>query len=300
MKFDRLLGILTILLQNDRVTAPTLAAKFEVTRRTIGRDVDALCRAGIPIITHRGAGGGLSIAEGFKLDKSVLTTDELRSIIAAIKGLGSVSEETQIERTLDKLGANADAVIALNAPVVIDLASHYQGDLTQKIAAIKRAVLASQHISFDYFYQKGETRRTIEPYFVLFQWSAWYVFGFCVEKQDWRTFKLTRLWNISADPQTFAPRAVPPRRHDFNQHFTDENRLTALFHPSAKYLLIDTYGHDSFRETPDGLHFQVGYTHQDYILSWLLSFGDKVKVLSPPALAAEIKSTAKKILARYE
>jgi len=108
LKFDRLLGILTVLLQNDRVTAPYLAGKFEVNRRTIGRDIDALCQAGIPVTTHQGAGGGISIAEGFKLDKSVLTTDELSGIIAAIKGLGSVSEQTQMERILDKLGANSE------------------------------------------------------------------------------------------------------------------------------------------------------------------------------------------------
>jgi len=65
MKLDRLLGILVALMQNDRVTAPALAKKFEVTRRTIGRDIDALCRAGIPIVTRQGAGGGISIAEGF-------------------------------------------------------------------------------------------------------------------------------------------------------------------------------------------------------------------------------------------
>jgi len=101
MKLDRLIGILTILLQNDRVTAPYLAEKFEVNRRTIGRDIDTLCQAGIPIITHQGARGGISIAEGFRLDKSVLTTDELAGIIAALKGIGSVSEASYIERTLD-------------------------------------------------------------------------------------------------------------------------------------------------------------------------------------------------------
>ena len=133
MKLDRLLGILTVLLQNERVTAPHLAEKFEVNRRTINRDIDALCQAGIPIITHQGTGGGISISEGFKLDKSVLTASELSGIIAALKGIGSVSERTQIERTLDKLGANADAVVSLHEPVVIDLASYYKLNLTHRI-----------------------------------------------------------------------------------------------------------------------------------------------------------------------
>ena len=124
MKLDRLLGILTVLLQNDRVTVPYLAEKFEVSRRTINRDIDSLCQAGIPIVTHQGTGGGISIAEGFKLDKSVLTAYELSGIIAALKGIGSVSEQTGIERTLNKLGANTDAVVSLHEPVIIDLASY--------------------------------------------------------------------------------------------------------------------------------------------------------------------------------
>ena len=147
MKLDRLLGILTVLLQNDRVTAPELAEKFEVNRRTIGRDIDALCRAGIPVVTRQGAGGGMAIAEGFKLDKSVLTADELSGVVAALKGLGSVSERSNFERTLEKFHPNA--VVSMREPVIIDLASHYKGQLTEKIQTIKRAILETRLIEFD-------------------------------------------------------------------------------------------------------------------------------------------------------
>jgi len=133
MKLNRLLGILTVLLQNDLVTAPELARKFEVNRRTIGRDIDALCQAGIPIATRQGIGGGISIAEGFRLNKNVLTADELSGIIAALKGIGSVSEQPGVERVLDKLHANTGAVISMREPAIIDLASHYKGQLTEKV-----------------------------------------------------------------------------------------------------------------------------------------------------------------------
>ena len=133
MKLDRLIGILTALLQNDRMTAPELAEKFEVNRRTIGRDIDALCQAGIPVVTHQGVGGGISIAEGFKLDKTVLTATELSDIIAALKGIGSVSERTNVERTLDKLHASSGTVLSLREPVIIDLSSYYKGQITEKI-----------------------------------------------------------------------------------------------------------------------------------------------------------------------
>jgi len=299
MKLDRLLGILTVLLQTERITAPELAAKFEVSRRTISRDIDALCRAGIPIVTHQGTGGGISIAEGFKLDKSVLTTGELSGIIAALKGIGSVSEQSSIERTLSKLGANSDAVVSLSEPVVIDLASHYKGHLTAKIETIKQAILERRLIAFDYHYSKGESHRRIEPYFVAFQWTSWYVFGFCLQRMDWRMFKLNRLWSLLPCDERFTARDIPPEKRDFSNQLTDDRKLVALFDKSAKYLLVEAYGLDSYYETAEGLHFEVGYTNQDYMLSWLLSFGDKVTVQEPQDIADKIQAIAKNILKRY-
>ena len=300
MKLDRLLGILTVLLQNKRITAPYLAEKFEVNRRTIGRDIDTLCQAGIPIVAHQGSGEGISIAEGYKLDKSILTADELSGIIAAIKGIGSVSAQSNIERTLDKLGANSEAVVSLHEPVVIDLASYYKGHLTAKIELIKRAILERRFIEFDYYYHKGESRRRIEPCQVIFQWTSWYIFGFCLERQDWRMFKLNRLWNLIECDEQFAIREIPPEKRDYNSHLTDDIKLVALFDKSAKYQLIEAYGLDSYHETPEGLYFEFGFTNRSYMISWLLSFGGKVKVLEPSDVANDIKNAAKEILCHYK
>jgi len=301
MKLDRLLGILTTLLQNDRITAPELAEKFEVNRRTIGRDIDTLCQAGIPVVTHQGVGGGISIAEGFKLDKNILTRDELSGIIAALKGIGSVWEQSQIERTLDKFHAGTDAVVALSEPVIIDLASHYKGQLTGKIELIKRAVLERRLIEFDYFYEKGESHRSIEPHHIIFQWAAWYVFGFCLERQDWRMFKLTRLWNITLCDDTYTPREIPPEKRDFNAQFIEDNiKLVAFFDPSEKYQLMEAYGPDCFIETGDGLLFEMGFTNLNYVISWLLGFGGRVQVIEPPEIAEALQAAAKDILERYK
>ena len=299
MKLDRLMGILTILLQNERVTAPYLAEKFEVNRRTIGRDIDALCQAGIPIVTHQGTGGGISIADGFKLDKNILTTGELSGIIAALKGMGSVTEQSQIERTLNKLGANSEAVISLHEPVVINLASHYKGDLTAKIEAIKQAILENHIIAFDYFYDKGESHRRIEPYIVVFEWTSWYVFGFCLERKDWRMFKLNRLWNLSVEDKKFTMREMPSEKRDFNSNLTDDKKLVAMFDASAKYLLIEIYGLDCYIETTEGLYFEIGYTNHSYMVAWLLSFGEKVKVLEPIEIVNELQVIAQKVHSMY-
>ena len=300
MKLDRLLGILTILLQNDRVTAPALANKFEVNRRTIGRDIDALCQAGIPIITYQGAGGGISIAEGFKLDKSLLTSDELSNIIAALKGIGSVSEESQIERTLNKLHAGSEAVVSLSEPVIIDLASYYKGQLTEKIELLKRAIKERRLVEFKYYYEKGETCRVIEPYIVVFQWTSWYVFGFCCEKNDWRMFKLQRLWDLHMKEDGYVPREIPAERREFGAYFSADIKLVALFDYSVKHRLIESYGFDYYTETAEGLMFEFWFENRNYLISWLLGFGDKVKVLGPADIAEEIKTTAKNIFLSYD
>lgn len=301
MKIDRLLAILTILLQKDRVTAPYLAEKFEVTRRTIGRDIDALCQAGIPIVTHQGGGGGISIAEGYKLDKSVLTADELSGIIAALKGIGSVSEKSQTERILDKLSMKKDAVVSMKEYIVIDLASHYKGSLTVKIDLIKKAVHEQRLIEFDYYYEKGISHRCIEPYFVIFQWTAWYVFGYCPDREDWRLFKLVRLWELKLCDETYILREIPPEKRNFDAHLPDDKKLIALFEPSAKYQLIENYGPECFTETDSGkLRLEIGYTNRDYTIGWLLSFGNKVKVMEPAGIAEEIEQIAEKIVEQYK
>ena len=299
MKIDRLLGILTLLLQKDRITAPELAERFEVNRRTIGRDIDTLCQAGIPVITHQGTGGGISIAEEFKLDKSILTADELSNITAALKGIGTVSKRSNIERTLEKLHVNSDAVVSMNEPIIIDLASHYKGQLTDKIEQIKQAIFDTKIIEFDYFNEKGESHRNIEPYFIIFQWSAWYVFGYCLKRNDWRMFKLTRLWNLKICPEKFTPREIPPEKKDFEYIYDEKTVLIAVFELSVKYQLIETYGYECFVEIKSGLLATIGFSNKEYIINWLLGFGDKVRVLKPDFIADHIIDTAQKIILLY-
>ncbi len=169
MKIDRLLGIITILLQHDKVTAPELAKRFEVSRRTIHRDIDDICKAGIPIITYQGGAGGISIAEGYKLDKSVLSVDELQNIITGLKSLGSVSDTLRIEKLISKLTPKSEAVVAIKDSILIDLSSHYKSSLSEKISLIKSAINQNKLVSFDYYSEKGLSNRTIEPYLIVFQ-----------------------------------------------------------------------------------------------------------------------------------
>ena len=112
-------------------------------------------------------------------------------------------------------------------------------------------------------------------------------------------FKLNRLWNLLPCDEQFAVREIPPQKRDFSSQLTDDHKLVALFDKSAKYLLIEAYGLDCFHETAEGLHFEVGFTNRNYMISWLLSFGDKIKVLEPQDIADEIQTIARNILVRY-
>ena len=123
MKLDRLIGILSVLLQRETVTAPYLADKFEVSRRTINRDIETLCGAGIPICTKQGAHGGISILENYKIDRTLLSANEMQDILAGLRSLDSVHGTNQYEQLMEKLSAGSSDFMTGNQSVLIDLSS---------------------------------------------------------------------------------------------------------------------------------------------------------------------------------
>ena len=136
MKIDRLIGILSILLQQEKITAPELAKKFEVSRRTINRDIENLCKAGIPIVTKQGQNGGISIIDGYKIDKTLLTSSDMQAILSGLGSLDSVSGTNQVSILMEKLGASN--FISGNPNILIDLSSWYKDSLSPKIEQIKK------------------------------------------------------------------------------------------------------------------------------------------------------------------
>lgn len=297
MKTDRLLGILAVLLQHDKTTAPELARRFEVSRRTINRDMEDLCRAGIPVVATQGCGGGFSIADGYKIDKTLFTKDELQTVLAGLRGMDSVFDGSVLTGLLEKLSGGERHVIAEDM-IIIDLASHYQASLTPKIELIKNAVQTKHILSFRYCYEKGEAERRIEPYRLLFKWSSWYVFGFCLDRQDWRLFRLNRLWNLQMKKETFASRNIPQEKLSFDDYFTKSSiHLKAVFEESKKYRLIEEYGIDSFSTCKDHrLYFEHDFAGYENMREWIFSFGDRVSVLAPKELQDDRKKQAEHVL----
>ncbi|WP_341452630.1 YafY family protein [Desnuesiella massiliensis] len=300
IKIDRLIGILTILLQNEKVTAPYLAERFEVSRRTINRDIEDICKAGIPIVTLQGAKGGITVAEGYKIDKTIFTDEEIQAIFTGLKSLDSISETSKYRQLIDKFSSDKKSIYSTESNILIDLSSHYKSTLSVKIEEIRKAILERRLISFDYYYSKGESRKLIEPYLIVFKWSSWYVFGYCCEKNDFRMFKLNRLWNLSVTGEHFKLRDIPQEQREFDNYFKDEIMLIAIFDKSVKYRLIEEYGIECFSYTEeDKLLFKFGFTNKGTLLSWILSFGDKAEIIEPAELRSEVKIQAKNLMKKY-
>ncbi len=175
MKLDRMIGILSVLLRQEKATAPELAEKFEVSRRTINRDIEALCMAGIPLVTTPGRCSGISIMEGYKIDRTLLSTSEMQAILAGLRSLDSISGTKRYARLMEKLSAGTSGLLAGDPHILIDLSSWYKASLSPKIELLHQAILSGRKVSFIYFAPKGESRRTIEPYHLVFQWSSWYI-----------------------------------------------------------------------------------------------------------------------------
>lgn len=299
MKIDRLIGIITILQQNKKVTAPYLAEKFEVSRRTINRDIEDICRAGIPIVTTQGSNGGISLMEGFSFDTTVFTEQELAAIFTGLKTLDSVSRSPRLELLAEKLGGSP--AVSLSDHMLIDLASFYKDDLADKIDRIRGAIGERRCISFHYYYNKGEADKLVEPYLIAFKWSDWYVFGFCRERQDFRLYKLRRLWQLEITEETYEERSIPEEKKRFGSQMTDDYIITAIYDPSVKYKLVEEYGPESFTVMEDGrLYTEWGFTDPEEAVYRFLGFGDKVTVTGPLEIVEKMKVAIRMTAEKYE
>lgn len=301
MKIDRLIGILSVLLQEEKITAPELADKFEVSRRTINRDIEDLCKAGIPITTTQGSGGGIRIMDGYRMDRTLLTSKDMQMILAGLRSLDSVSGSHYYGQLMEKIKAGSSDFVSGRDSILIDLSSWYKDTLAPKIELIQNAVEERNLLTFQYYAPKGNSKRSIEPYYLVFKWSSWYVWGWCTEKKDFRLFKLNRMDALLKEYATFIPREVPMPNLSDEKIFPGGIKVKALFTRDSQWRLVEEFGIHCFTENEDGtLLFTADYTEKENLLSWLLTFGDKVKVLEPAWVQEELIRIAKNIIKAYD
>lgn len=301
MKLDRLIGILSILLQQEKVTAPYLADKFEVSRRTINRDIEDLCKAGIPIVTTQGVGGGISIMEGYAIERTLLTSADMQAVLAGLRSLDSVSGTNRYGQLMEKLSAGASDVIAGDQYMLIDLASWNKTDLAPKIELIQGAIGRRERIMFSYYAPGGESKRRVEPYYLLFQWSSWYVWGWCRDKKDFRMFKLSRMEDLRLRGEFFERKQGALPELSAERIFPEQIRAKAVFQPDCKWRLLEEYGRGSFEEQEDGtLLFSFGFTDCQNLVDWMLTFGDRAELLEPKEAREKLLLVLKATQKKYE
>lgn len=300
MKIDRLIGILSVLLQEEKVTAPELAEKFEVSRRTINRDIEDLCMAGIPIQTEQGAGGGIRIMDGYRMDRTLLTSKDMQMILAGIRSLDSVSGSHYYSRLMEKIKAGSSDFVSGRDSILIDLSSWYKDSLAPKIEMIQTAIEERRLLSFVYYSPKGESARKIEPYFLVFKWSSWYVWGWCCEREDFRLFKLNRMDRPEITGERYRARAVPAPDLSNEKIFPGKIRVKAVFEPEMRWRLVEEFGPSCFEVQADGkLLFHCEYTDTEHMIQWLLTFRDHVEVLEPEEIRREILGIAERVVRIY-
>ncbi len=294
MKLDRLIGILSILLQRDKVTMPYLAEVFEVSRRTVSRDIEALCRAGIPISTSQGIGGGVSIMSGGRVDRALLTSREMQAILTGLRSLDSVSGTRQYAQLMEKLAG--PGFLTQEGGVLIDLAAWHKKPLSEKIDRLQEAIAQGKEVEFHYYAPSGESDRVAEPYYVVYQWGAWYLWGWCKSREDYRLFKLDRMARLALGG-AFTKRQAPYPDLSDQRVFPTRYQVEAIVPAQYKWLLVEDYGETSFTQMPDGrCRFSIGFTHLDSAVGFLLSFRGDAQVLGPEEVRRALRELGEKLL----
>ena len=275
--------------------------RFEVSRRTINRDIENLCKAGIPIRTAQGTGGGISIMDGYRMDRTILTSKDMQMILAGLRSLDSVSGSSYYCQLMEKIQAGSSEFITGRDSILIDLSSWYRDSLAPKIEIIQDSIGDRHLIEFRYYAPSGESERMVEPYYLVFRWSSWYLWGWCMKKKDFRLFKLNRMDKVRETDKAFECRdAIMPDLSN-EKIFPGGIKVKALFEPDQKWRLVEEFGPSCFTETDNGrLLFTADYTDMESLLTWILTFGDKAEVIEPREARERIASMVQKMTTIYK
>lgn len=309
MKVDRLISIIMILLDKERVGAQELADIFEVSPRTIYRDIDAINMAGIPVRGASGVGGGFEIMQNYKVDKKVFSTTDLSAILMGLSSLSNMMRGSELINALAKvksfIPADQAKDIELKAnQIYIDL-SPWMGSINIQpyLEIIKTALQESKLVSFDYADRYGnKTARTAEPYQLVLKSSHWYLQGYCHKRNAFRLFRLSRISNLQMNEETFTPREYQKPQLDFADILASmQTKIKIRIHSSVMDRVLDYCTYEDL--SPDGNeHYIVNFPfiENEYYYNVLLSFGDKCECLEPLHIRTEMKRRIHDIAAIYE
>ena len=309
MKIDRLVSIIMILLDKKRIGAQELAAMFEVSKRTIYRDVDTINMAGIPVRGAAGVGGGFEIVGKYKIDNKVFSTADLSAILMGLSSISNMIRGDELVNALAKVKSfipadKAKDIELKSNQIYIDLSPWMgNGNIQPYLEIIKTALRESRVLSFDYADRYGnKTARTAEPYQLVLKSSHWYWQGYCHKRNDFRLFKLSRTSNLQIQDEFFTPRDAEKPQLDFTDMLAAmQTKIKIRIHKSVMDRVLDYCPYEHF--FPDGdEYFIVGFPfmENEYYYNILFSFGDKCECVEPLHIRTEMKRRIHDIAAIYE
>ncbi len=296
MKMERALGIIMLLLNKKRLNTKELAEHYEVSTRTIKRDMELLAGVGVPIVSFQGQGGGYELLEEYTLDKSFFTKDEtsfLRNLMGNLDKIWKDDNLTSINDKLSYIGQDSN-----DSPVSIDFDNYHTDNINKELRLIKDAIENSFIIKFDYVNNKGEKKeRFVEPYKLLLKNGVWYLDGYSRIKSGFRRFRLVRLENLVVTKEKFDKRTFEP----INKWQGKEIHLDLVFEPEAFTKLDYYFPNDSIVKLENGKYrVEVDYREDEWVYSVLLSFGHLVTINKPKHIKEIILKRAKLIVEKLE
>lgn len=279
MQINRMFQIIYILLDKKTMTARELSERFEVSRRTIYRDIETLSAAGIPVYMTQGKGGGISLLDGFVLNKAVLTAEEKSSILSSLQAVGAINF-TESNSALQKLGSlfgenNTDWL-------EIDFSSWSNAETEAKtFHDIRSAIISSKIICFTYASGRGEqTTRQVQPLKLCFKGIARYLYAYCNLRQDFRFFKLSRIKDCVITEECFERKAIGQIFKTETIFHEEYVTLKLKLSDNMAYRVYDEF--DNYIKDAHGSFIvQVVYPMGDWLFPYLFSFGSSCEILEP-------------------
>lgn len=292
MSDGRLFNILYYLLDKKRATAPELAAKFEVSVRTIYRDIEVLSSAGIPIYAEVGRNGGICLLDHFVLDRAILSENEKEEILTVMQGM-SATGYTSGKEMLTKLSAlfNVDTGNWLE----VDFSRWGKKNCdNSKFEILKTATI--QHKAVKMIYESaasGRSERTVQPLKLSYKSKEWYLKAFCMEKQDFRIFKFNRILDLELLECGFTPMPYPESDDNDQQTYP---QIVLLFSKEIAYRVYDEFDETQIERQKNGDFIASAEMPIDaWLIGYLLSFGTKVEVIEPKSLRIMLARQAQAI-----
>lgn len=298
MHINRLFEIVYILLDKKTITAKELAERFEVSTRTIYRDIETLSSTGIPVYMSKGKGGGISLLPDFVLNKAVLTNKEKEDILSSLKALKTINlieTDTALKKLSSLFGESNTDWIEVDFS---SWASNAKSE-TEIFNTIKTAILSKKIISFSYASAKGEQiTREVEPLKLCFKAGAWYLYAYCKKRCDYRFFKLRRIKELKLLEANFDHKV--PKQVFFTKNTSEEEyvKLKLKFTPRSAFRVYDEF--DNYRQNEDGSFIvEVTYSKGEWIFGYIESFGEDCEILEPADIREAIKARLMNTLKYY-